>query len=420
MENNLKITCPDCGHIFSPEAALEGHLRSHLDKEYAEKLAQSTKQIEERAKANASSEFNVKMELLEKEVSERSKMLKEAESKSIALEQRERSLVDREERTELELKKRMLEFEKETRERAERDAKERASVDLQEKTVELKRQQDSLELSIKKAAAEQIEKIREESHLKQAELQMKLDAQIKLAEEMNRKGTQGSMQLQGEVQELAIEDFLKEAFTKDKIEEIAKGTRGGDCLHVVHDSFGVECGRILYESKRTKSFNKEWISKLKEDMRLKQANLGVIITEAMPGELTRFGQLDGIWICSFAEFKSLAFLFRYTMMRIGEVSVAQQNKGSKMQILYDYLTGNEFRQRVESICESFQEMEGDLQKDKRQAFASFAKREKQILKVVENTAALYGDVRGIAGSAVQTIEALESGEGDQNLLKEAS
>jgi len=418
MENNLKITCPDCGHIFSPEAALEGHLRSHLDKEYALKLAQSTKEIEERAKSNASSEFQVKMELLEKEVSQKSKMLKESELKSLTLEQRERSLLDREERAELELKKRMFEFE--ARKKAERDANEKALVELQEKTALLKRQQDSLELSIKKAAAEQIEKVREESHLRQAEMQMKLDAQIKLAEEMNRKGNQGSMQLQGEAQEIAIEDFLTEAFPKDKIEEIAKGTRGGDCLHLVTDNFGAECGRILYESKRTKSFNTDWVTKLKEDMRLKQAGLGVIVTEAMPGEMTRFGQIEGIWICSFAEFKSLAYLFRYAMLRIGEVNVAQQNKGSKMQILYDYLTGNEFRQRVEAICESFQEMEGDLQKDRRQALASFAKREKQILKVVENTAALYGDVRGIAGSAVQTIEALESDEGDQNLLKEAS
>ncbi len=420
MKNNLKITCPECGHQFSPEAAVEGHLRAHLDKEYAEKLALSTKTIEEKAKANATSEFQSKLNLLEQEIDQKGKKLQELESKSLSLEQKERDLKNREESAELELKKKMLAFENEARETADRIAREKAAIEIQEKEAELKRRHDSIELSIKKAAAEQIERVREEGNLKQAELQTKLDAQIKLAEEMNRKGMQGSMQLQGEVQELAIEEFLSNAFPRDEIEEITKGTRGADCLHIVKDNFGNECGSILYESKRTKAFSKDWINKLKEDMRIKQASLGVIVTEVMPNELTRFGQIDGIWICSFVEFKSLAYLFRYTILRIGEVSTAQQNKGNKMQILYDYLTGNEFRQRVEAICESFQEMEVDLQKDKRQALASFAKREKQILKVVENTAALYGDVRGIAGSAVQTIQALESSEENPQLLKEAS
>jgi hypothetical protein len=416
MKNNLKITCPECGHQFSPEA----HLRAHLDKEYNEKLAQSIKDAEEKAKANAGSEFQAKVSLLEKEIDQKAKKLQELESKSLVLEQKERELKEREERAELDLKRKMLDFEKEAREKAEKSAKEKAAFEMQEKEAELKRQQEALELNIKRSAAEQVEKVREEGLLKQAELQKKLDEQIKLAEEMNRKGTQGSMQLQGEVQELAIEEFLKNSFPKDEIEEIAKGVRGADCLHIVKDNFGNECGSVLYESKRTKTFSKDWISKLKEDLRLKQASIGVLVTEAMPPEVTRFAQIEGIWICSFAEFKSLAYLFRYAMLRIGEVSTAQQNKGNKMQILYDYLTGNEFRQRVEAICESFQEMEADLQKDKRQAIASFAKREKQILKVVENTAALYGDVRGIAGSAVQTIEALEASEEDAKLLKEAS
>lgn len=416
MKNDLKITCPECGHEFSSEAPL----RAHLDKEYAEKLAQSIKAAEEKAKANADSEFQAKVSLLEKDIDQKAKKLQELESKSLVLEQRERELKEREERAELDLKRKMLDFEKEAREKAESSAKEKAALEIQEKEAELQRQQEAIELSIKRAAAEQVEKVREEGLMKQAELQKKLDEQIKLAEEMNRKGTQGSMQLQGEVQEVAIEEFLKNSFPKDEIEEIAKGARGADCLHIVKDNFGNQCGSILYESKRTKTFSKDWVNKLKEDLRLKQASIGVLVTEAMPSELTRFAQVDGIWICSFAEFKSLAYLFRYAMLRIGEVSTAQQNKGNKMQILYDYLTGNEFRQRVEAICESFQEMEADLQKDKRQALASFAKREKQILKVVENTAALYGDVRGIAGSAVQTIEALESSDDDTQLLKEAS
>jgi hypothetical protein len=265
---------------------------------------------------------------------------------------------------------------------------------------------------------EQVEKVREEERLKHAELQKKLDVQTRMAEEMQRKAEQGSMQLQGEVQELAIEEYLVNAFPKDDVEEISKGIRGGDCVHVVKDNFGNECGRILYESKRTKSFSKEWIVKLKDDMRLKQAEIGVIVTEAMPGELTRFGQIDGIWICTLVEFKSVALLMRHTMNRIGEVIAAQDNKGDKMKLLYDYLTGNEFRQRVDAIREAFEQMNADLQKERSQAIANFAKREKQIFKVMENTVALYGDVRGIAGGAVQCIKSLEMDE-DQ-LLQQAS
>jgi len=393
MKNNLKITCPECGHQFSPEAAVEGHLRTHLEKEYTEKLAVSTKSIEEKAKASVTAEYQTKMELMEKEVSQKSQKLQELEKQSLLLEQREKELREKEERSDLELKKKLLAGEEKIRMEADKTAKEKASIEFQEKEALLKRQQESLELSIRKASMEQVEKVREEGLLKQAELQKKLDDQIKMAEEMNRKGAQGSMQLQGEVQELAIEEFLRSAFVKDEVEEISKGVRGGDCIHILKDKFGNECGRILYESKRTKAFSRDWIGKVKEDMRLKQASLGVIVTEAMPSELTRFGLLDGVWVCSYAEFKSMSVLLRYAMIRIGEISSAQQNKGSKMQILYDYLTGNEFKQKIEAICETFNEMNNDLQKDRKHAFSSFAKREKQILRVMENTASLYGDIR---------------------------
>lgn len=420
MKKNLEITCPQCGHKFSPEAAVEGHLRAHLEKEYAEKMAADSKAIEERVKASTQSEFQNKVDALEKEALQKSQRVQELEVQNLSVTQREKELREREERSDLEIKKKLLAGEEKIRLEAEKAAKEKAEVEFQEKESSLKRQQESIELSIKKAAMEQVEKVREEGLLKQAELQKKLDDQIKMAAEMNRKGAQGSVQLQGEVQELAIEEFLKSAFLKDEIEEIAKGVRGGDCIHIVKDNFGNECGRILYESKRTKTFGKDWIGKIKEDMRLKQANLGVIVTDAMPSEFTRLGQIEGIWICSFAEFKSICFLFRYTMIRIGEVGASQENKGNKMQLLYDYLTGNEFRQKIEAIREAFDQMNTDLQKERSQALTNFSKREKQIFKVMENTVALYGDVKGIAGGAIQSIPALDFDNEGPELLKEAS
>ncbi len=416
---NLEITCPQCGHQFSPEAAVEGHLRAHLEKEYALKMEANSKAVEERVKASAQSEFQNKVNALEKESLQKSQKLQELEMEKVSIAQREKELNEREERAELELKKKLLAGGEKIRLEAEASAREKAEVEFMEKEASLRRQQEAMELSLKKTSNENVEKVREEGFLKLAELQKKLDDQSKLVEEMSRKGGQGSMQVQGEVQELAIEEFLRSTFAKDEIEEISKGVRGADCVHIVKDNFGNECGRILYESKRTKSFSKDWIAKLKDDMRLKQADIGVIVTEALPGDVTRFIQMDGVWICSFSEFKSVSLLLRYTMIRIGEVAATQENKGNKMQILYDYLTGNEFKQKMEAICESFDEMNIDLQKDRKQAIASFSKREKQILKVMENTAALYGDVRGIAGSAVQVVEALETSSGEVHELREA-
>jgi len=399
----MQITCPECGHQFSPEKALEAHLRAHLEKEYAEKMAS----VEERMKAQAKAELAAKVETLEKEAFEKTEKIRELEKQSVTLKLKEKELKEKEELAELEIAKRVLAAHEQIRREADERAKAKAELDFQAREAELKLQQESLELAIKKAALEQVEKVRDEERLKQAELQKKLDAQTKMAEDMQRKAEQGSTQLQGEVQELAIEEHLAFAFPKDEVEEIAKGARGGDCIHIVKDNFGNECGRILYESKRSKGFGKDWIAKLKEDMRLKQADIGVIVTEAMPGELTRFGWLDGVWVCSFAEFKSVALLMRQTISRIGEVIAAQDNKGDKMKLLYDYLTGNEFRQRVDAIREAFEQMNTDLAKERSQALANFAKREKQIYKVMENTVALYGEVRGIAGGAIQTIEALE-------------
>lgn len=420
MKNKLNITCPDCGHQFSPEAAIEGHVRIHLEEEYAKKLAEVRKGAEERAMNAAKAEVEATLKILQDEAAEKSARVKELEQQSLKLAQKEKELRRREEKNELEFNKRLLEEEDRIRLEAEKDAREKAEVELHQQRTLLKRQQEFLELSIRKAASEEIEKVRAEEQLRHAELQAKLDEQIKLATEMNRKGKQGSMQLQGEVQELAIEDFLRCTFPMDMVEEIAKGVRGADCLHIVRDNFGNTFGRILFESKRTKNFSKDWIGKLKDDMRLKQADLAVLVTDAMPAGLTRFGQIEGVWICSFSEFKSVSFLLRYTIQRMGEAIAAGENKGDKMQLLYDYLTGNEFRQKLDAIRESFEHMSADLQKERAQALANFAKREKQIMKVIENTVSLYGDIKGIAGAAIQSIPELDIENEGVGLLKEAS
>ena len=406
-QTDLMIKCPHCGTKFSPESAIEHDLRLHLQKEFEEKLTESSKTLEQRIKKQEAEKFKTRLAALEKDDLEKSERLQELEERSVAIEEQKQKLKTREDQLELELRKKLLAKEKVMCEEAEKNAAKKAQLDIREKEQELKDMKEAVAMTVKKLVMDETEKVREAERMKTADIQKKLDDQTKLVNEMKRKSDQGSMQAQGEVQELAIEDYLKRTFQRDEVEEISKGKRGGDCIHIVKDGFGNVCGKILYESKRTKNFGSDWINKLKEDMRLTQADMGVLVTEVLPSSMTHVGQLDGVWICTFAEFKALSFLLCDTLNRIGEVRAAQENKGDKMQLLYHYLTSNEFRQKLEAIVESFQQMQEDLNKEKAQTMSRWSKREKQIYKVMENTVSLYGDVRGIAGTAVKEIEALE-------------
>jgi hypothetical protein len=408
-ENHIQIKCPQCGNRFSPEAAMEHDVRMHVEKEYERKLEEKSKFLELSIKKQEEERYHTKLTALEADRTEKTNRLRKLEEKSVTLEERERKLKEKEEQTEIEMRRRLLERERIITESAEVKANEKAQLVFLEKQHALERERQSMDLLLRKRIQEETERVREEEKMKAAEVQKKLDDQTKLVNEMQRKTTQGSMQAQGEVQELAIEDFLRNTFLRDEIEEIGKGKRGGDCIHQVKDGFGNRCGKILYESKRTKSFGGDWPAKLKEDMRLTQADIGVIVTEVLPHGMTRFGQYEGIWVCTFTEFKALSYLFRDSLCRIGEVKTAQENRGDKMNMLYQYLTSIEFRQKIEAIVEAFQQLQDDLTKEKSLHMSLWAKREKQIFKVMENTVSLYGDVRGIAGTAVKEIEALEVG-----------
>ncbi|HZI24462.1 MAG TPA: DUF2130 domain-containing protein [Chryseolinea sp.] len=403
----LLVKCPHCGNKFSPEDAIQHDLRAKFEREFEQKLTANTKSMASKIQQEEQAKYKIQLQRLEEDRKLKAVRLKELEDQSITLQERERKLMDREERIEHEMKKRLLDREKIIREHAEKNALEKASLEVREREAKLHRDRESLELYLKKRVHEETDKAREEERMKNAELQKKLDDQARLINEMKRRTEQGSMQMQGEVQELAIEEFLTTSFPRDLIEEISKGKRGADCVHIVRDHYENECGRILYESKRTKHFSYEWVAKMKDDMRLKQADIGVIVTEALPEGKTRFCEMEGVWVCSFIEFKALAHLFRHNLSRIGEILAAQENKGEKMNLIYGYITGNEFKQKLEAAFESYHDMQEDLQKEKVLFTSQWAKREKKLLKAMENLVCLYGDVRGIAGGAVQEIKALE-------------
>jgi hypothetical protein len=401
------VKCPHCGNKFSPEEAIEHDLRAQFEKEFEQKLVANTKSLALKIQQEEQAKFKSQLQRLEDDRRVKASRLKELEDSAFVIQEKELQLKDREERIEHEMKKKLLEREKIIRAQADKTALDKAELEIREREIKLQRERETLDLTLKKRVLEETDKAREEERMKNAELQKKLDDQNRLINEMKRRTEQGSMQTQGEVQELAIEEYLSASFPRDVVEEISKGKRGADCVHIVRDHYENECGRILYESKRTKHFSYEWIGKMKDDMRLKQADIGVIVTEALPEGTSRFSEIEGIWICTFIEFKALALLFRHNVSRIGEVMAAQENKGEKMNLIYRYVTGNEFKQKLEAAFESYHDMQEDLMKEKSLFTSQWAKREKRLLKAMENLVCLYGDVRGIAGGAVQEIKALE-------------
>ncbi|MFY0591990.1 DUF2130 domain-containing protein [Roseivirga sp.] len=351
---------------------------NELFKDRLEKqLREDRKGIEERLKTKLAEEQSDQFQTLQKELNEKSEQIKE-------------------------LNRTKAEIEKLKREKSE--LKEAAEAEAQKKLNETLLGEKE---KIKKAEEEKNE-------LRFKEMQKQLEDQKRLTEEMKRKQEQGSMQLQGEVQELAIEEWLANQFPLDSIEEIKKGARGGDCIQIVNTRSIQNCGTIYYESKRTKDFQPSWIEKFKADIREKGANIGVLVTEVMPSDMDRMGLRDGIWICNYDEFKGLCAVLRDQIVQVNIAVGSQENKGDKMHMLYDFLTSSTFRMQVEAIVEGFTSMKNALDSEKRAMARIWKEREKQIDKVVNNTIDMYGSVKGIAGNAIQPVKSLELDEGDFN------
>jgi len=246
-----------------------------------------------------------------------------------------------------------------------------------------------------------------EFQLQLKELQKQLEDQKKLADEMRRKSEQGSMQLQGEVQELALEELLRSAFPFDIIHEVGKGVRGADCIQTVRNGVGQECGKIIFESKRTANFAGDWIEKLKTDMRSQGADVALIVTQTFPKDMDRFGEKDGVWICSFAEVKPVVQLLRDWIIKMSHAMKYQDNKGDKMHLLYDYLTSREFADQWQAIREGFMSMKLSIQRERDTMEKLWKQREKQLEKVLLNAAHVRGSIEGIAGMDSVDLTLLE-------------
>ncbi len=410
MERETKIECPNCGTEINVNEVLSHQLEDDLKKKYAVQLAEEKKKYDsELDQLNAQKEEFEKKKQKENELFQEKLQLKLKEERQIIEKQLKLKLIEEQAEQVAIMQKELLEQSEKLKELS------RSKAEIER----LKREKDEMKESVTAEAertlnqklTEERDKIRkteqDRNELAIKELQKQLEDQKRLTEEMKRKQEQGSMQLQGEVQELAIEEWLAASFPLDTIEEIKKGARGGDCIQTVNTRTHQNCGTIYYESKRTKDFQPSWIEKFKSDIRDKGANIGVLVTEVLPSDLDRMGLKEGIWICTYDEFKGLCKVLRETIIQVSNAMVSQENKGDKMVLLYDFLTSNTFHMQVEAIVEGFTQMQSDLDSEKRAMQRIWKMREKQLEKVINNTIDMHGSIKGIAGSAIQGIKQLD-------------
>ena len=410
MNKNTKINCPDCGSQIDVNELLKHQLEESLRNEFKQKQVafvetQKQKQIDfQKQIADFEIEKIKSKKLLEEKIEEERKVVTQSIEKKLR-DQLTSENEDRLKSMQNELAEKSEKVKELFKKEAEIERLKRENEEVQEQ-AKLSAQKDlSKQLQLEK---EKIKRQAEEAtELRLKELQKQLEDQKKLTDDMKRKQDQGSMQLQGEVMELAIEEWLASQFPLDTIDEIKKGAKGADCLQIVNTREQINCGTIYYESKRTKNFEKKWIEKFKNDIRDKSATIGVLVTEAMPSDMDRMGLKDGIWICTYNEFKGLSAVLRQSIIKWASVKISQENRGDKMSLLYDFLTSNEFRLQMEGIVEGFSQMQLDLAKERSAMASIWKQREKQIEKVMENSIGMHASIMGIAGNAIQSIPALE-------------
>ncbi len=340
------------------------------------KLQQS---IEEKLRSSISADFENKLALLQQHKAETEEKLKLSRQRELEFLQKEQALISREAELELSVQKKLQD--------------ERAKL-----SEEIRKMEEA------RTAAKDTE-----FQLRLRELEKQLEDQKKLAEEMQRKAEQGSMQLQGEVQELALEELLKSSFPFDEITEVGKGKRGADCIQTVRNNFGQSCGRIIFESKRAEHFGADWIEKLRADMRSQGADIAVIVTKTMPRDMSQFGEKNGVWICTFGEVKALVHVLRDGIIKVFTAAKSQENRGDKMHLLYDYLTSNEFSEQWKAMREGYQSMKQSIQRERDAMEKLWKSREKQLEKILLNAAHIKGSIEGIAGQDSIDFNLLEAG-----------
>jgi len=404
------IICPYCKKEIPLTQAItqkiEADLRKKLEDDFNKRnnellIRENTLTAKEQAVAKTAQEVNKKIEdeVSRKLVVERENIAKEAKKKA---------------ETEISLQMKALQEDLESKDKKLREAqqneltlrKQKADLEARERNVDLEvaRKVDSERASIYSEASRKAD---EEYQLKDKDKERKIADLIKQLDEAKRKAEQGSQQAQGEVLEIELEQMLKLSFPYDIIEPVPKGIKGADVLQKVNNPMGQYCGTIIWESKRTKGWSDGWIDKLKDDQREVKADIAVLMSITLPKEINGFSQFKGIWVTSYPLAMALAVALRANLIEVASAKQAAVGKVEKMEAIYNYLSGTEFKQKVEAIVEAFVTMNTDLAKEKVAMEKLWSKREQQIKKVVISTARMYGDMQGIIGASLPEIKSLE-------------
>jgi hypothetical protein len=399
-----KIKCPNCGALIPVSEALIHQIEERVRAEAKGQILAKQREFEEKEKEFARKEAELSKKM-EKELEERIK--------------REEKKIEEKCRKEAE-KKVLLEFEDMKNQLKEKEQKlaemQKLELELRKKERELEEKVKTAELEIarrlddeRKNIEEKITKrVIEEQRLKEAEKDKLINDLKWQLEEAKRKAEQRSQQLQGEILELDLEALLKGSFYSDDIQSIPKGTRGADILQKVYDKRGRFCGAIIWEIKRAKNWSENWVDKLKDDQKSAKAEIAVLVSEVLPKEISNFGERNGVWITNPALASEVALILREMLIQVSHIRVASESKEEKVEILFKYLSGVEFKQRLEAILETYLQMKEELEREKRTTTARWAKQEKNIERTITAIAGMYGDLRGLIGNSMQPIPQLEA------------
>lgn len=400
------ITCPNCGHAFELSDALTGRIREHLRNELLQEVARREAELKKRTDALKDLEAQVSKsrEAIDEEIETRLKdRLSEVEKKAAKKLEGQFSSQLKEMQSTLEEKDAALKTFREQ------------ELELRKRQRKLEEEKESLALDVARKLDEERETIREEALKRVSEEHRRKDLEKDKVindlraslEDMKRRAEQGSMETQGEVLEQDFETQLRGFFIHDDIHPVPKGIRGADLVQTVRTPIGAECGVLLWETKNTKAWSQGWIPKLKDDMIEIRASIAILVSVVLPDGINRFGPVDGVWVSDPLCAIPLAAALREQLIAVNRERTASAGKNEKMEALYQYLAGNEFKQKIGGIVEAFSSMQDQLNKERRAMERIWKQREKEIERVIKNTVGLYGDMQGIIGGQIPAIPALE-------------
>jgi len=409
MEAESTIKCPKCGTDINVSEVLYHQLQDQIKKGFAQKEIDFEAEKESFKKEKEKFDEEVKIEVR-----------KQLKTEKTTLEKSIRTQVEDEKSEELKILQEEL---KQKSDQVKEFNRTKAEIErLKREKDELK---DLMELEKEKAISEKSQEIKtkarkeadEENYLKIKEKEKIIQDLTSKLDEAKRKAEQGSGQLQGEVQELEIEKMLLELYPFDIIEEIKKGQRGADIIQKVRTNQGIDCGKIYYESKRTKNFDNGWLKKLRDDNLTVKADVLILVTETMPENADNFLLKDGVWICSFSEVKGLSLVLRQSVLQVHSVAVTQHGKETKTEMLYNYLISQEFRGQFEAIIEGYKALHDNYHDERVKMQKIWKEREKQLEKIITNAVNVYGSFKGIAGSSIPDIKMLEDSQAAAQLIE---